>query len=1581
MTQAAAQEPSRESRRAVWAVVLVLALALGVRVGYVLTLGDELTWDDARHYDRIARNFLQGRGLVLDRYRRIERPPLYPLLLAGLYLLNHHLGLTSDLLAVRLVQALLGTAAVLLVWWTTRRLFDERSALLAALMAAGYPFFIYYTGVLLSETLTVFLVTLLLAVVAEMWRERALHYPVAAGATLGLLCLTRSSLLLLPVVMVVVWLAVRGPRGRALREAVLMLVVWAGVMLPWVARNAVVTGGRFVPGTLTGGWSLYEAAGPGADGGPRMERIRWPEAVWPRETSRLDEYEADRYLFRLTLEHIRREPLRTARLALVKLGRFWNVVPNFSGFRSPFYLVVSVLGYVPVMVLAVVGAVGARRQWRRWLMLVVPAVYLSLIHAVFVGSIRYRVPAMPGLMVLAGVGAAAVLGRWWGRGGGGKRRRRWPWVLAAVLAAAVAAAVVGVRVLLRPENVAARLERELARLWGARVSVAEARFGPLSGLEARGVVLYSPREPSLPVLKVSRLEASHDPGALARGRLVLTQVDLRGGGLRLRRTARGWDLPEGLLGRRGRPGGPVPRVVVRGVEVRLEEEGPSGRREAYIGRLNLLARRLPDGTLQALVRLRSEPLGDWRGQVTLPPQGDVLDISASCARCVFTEQALAALPLKVVKVLRKFAPQGGASVEVSAWVPLEGGAGPVVTVDFEGPSLAYHKFPYRLGWTRGRIRFAEGRATITQAEGRDGPLRVTLTGSLTLPGRPKEVDLRLEAADARMSPKLRDCLPPRYHKLWDELRPAGTFDVTAWITADETTQGRTQVALEVRPTDCTLSYVGFPYPVRFRRGKVHYRRGTLRTRSLEGETPHGIPLFLSGTVLDLDTPKPNPDILIRCSRLPLDADLREALAPRYRELWDRLQPQGFLEAQCRISREDRGEGRVAAEVTARLLGVSITDREFPYRLSGLQGRVAFRGGKLLLTDVRGGHGPARVTLAGELEPGSPGRLQLEVTGVRLPLDDDLRRALPEAVRNVWDKLHLSGTVDVTCRLSGPPEALQKTIDVTTADGGLCYDGFPYPLRDLAGQLHYERGQLSWDLKTREDAPAAAARVSTFGRVDGLPEEPAARWGVVAENLVLDETLTQAIARQPLLSRVWQQVEIEPGARANLACYLRYRQGSAQVERVEVELLEARGSFHLLPYPFERITGKVTYEPGVITLERLRGERAGGWVQVRRGRIDNLLGEPSFEVELSLKDLPLDEHLRALLPPGHRELWDRLAPRGWLGFPNDVITVSGGPTGPDERVITYHGDLGLKDVSFTLGLEFREVTGKLSLAGQVVSRRVGTQQGPPGEGKRGPYRVVSHQYGGTVRLTRMVASNKPLSNVTGSFLKGRIKPPPEERYMLGFSDVKAEMYGGTLEGAVKLNLEQGKVAYGCRLDLKGVDLGPFVRDTFDYRGEELVGKLGGEVVLQGIGSARRDLVGEGHLTISQGELYRMPVLLRILNLLQLSPPRKAAFSRASLSYYLIDEDLVVNELNLWGRGLNIFGSGTVTRDNHLDLTLYSGLGKGRFPHIPGISDAVELVGKQLVRLRVGGTFSEPEVAVEPLSPLSAPLIGALRRLLK
>jgi 4-amino-4-deoxy-L-arabinose transferase-like glycosyltransferase len=551
-------------------------LALALRLGYVLTLPPTLQWDDATHYDRVARHFLEGDGLILDDRHEVDKPPAYPLFVAGLYLINHHLHLTSDILLVRLVQALVGAATVLLIWWSAGRLVGRgpvggRAALVAGLLSAVYPFFIYYSGVLLSETLAIFFMALALGALAALAKERAPRYAVAAGGALGLLALTRASFLLLAPFLGLVWLAARKPRRRALPEAALLVCVWAVVLLPWVVRNYLVTGGHFVPGTLTGGWSLYEGAGPGADGGPRMERVQWPAEVWPREASPLDEYQADRYLTRAALAHVRANPGETLRLAARKLVRLWNIFPNFEGFRSPLYRFVSVLGYVPAVVLALVGLVVWRRSWRRWLVLLVPAVYLSGVHSLFVGSIRYREPAMVGLLVLAGVGGAVLLSRW----PTDRRRRRWGfWAAFALLSLVVLAVALRLREAFRPENVVARLHDELARLWGGVVVVGSADFGPLRGLEAQDVALYSQEDPQQVILRVNRLEASADPQSLVAGRLVLTELHLTGGELLLRRTPAGWDLPR-QVSRPVAAGGPLPRVTLEKLALRFEQvDGP-----------------------------------------------------------------------------------------------------------------------------------------------------------------------------------------------------------------------------------------------------------------------------------------------------------------------------------------------------------------------------------------------------------------------------------------------------------------------------------------------------------------------------------------------------------------------------------------------------------------------------------------------------------------------------------------------------------------------------------------------------------------------------------------------------------------------------------------------------------------------------------------------------------------------------------------------------------------------------------------------------------------------------------------------
>ena len=73
-----------------------------------------------------------------------------------------------------------------------------------------------------------------------------------------------------------------------------------------------------------------------------------------------------------------------------------------------------------VILLAVVGLATSWRRADVGLILVLPVVYHSALHTVFVGSIRYRIAVMPLVMVLAARGAVAAWSRWAARLGHAK---------------------------------------------------------------------------------------------------------------------------------------------------------------------------------------------------------------------------------------------------------------------------------------------------------------------------------------------------------------------------------------------------------------------------------------------------------------------------------------------------------------------------------------------------------------------------------------------------------------------------------------------------------------------------------------------------------------------------------------------------------------------------------------------------------------------------------------------------------------------------------------------------------------------------------------------------------------------------------------------------------------------------------------------------------------------------------------------------------------------------------------------------------------------------------------------------------
>jgi 4-amino-4-deoxy-L-arabinose transferase-like glycosyltransferase len=402
-------------------VLAILLLSLGLRAGYVLQLSQDLEFPDEKQYRHIAENFINGHGLTVSIDSQTEEPlhepleihrmPLYPLVLALME--KAAWGVTS----VRLLQALLGALSCVMIYLLAAELAGERAGRIAALLASVDPFSIYFAGRFLSETLFVLLLIASWCYVVRTWKEvvggapasQWLASSLVAGLVGAAAVLTRSTLLPVFLLLPLVWLAVGPRRIRGFAVGLLILLVVAMGLSPWVARNYKRTwdkeaGGRLVVTTLNVGESLYEAVGPFATGGPNKENT-----VWPVETriTRQDEYARNRFLLEKSLTYMKNDPVWTLRLAGTKFLRTWNITPNYEKLRTPFYMTVSLAWCLPVFLTAILGLLVSLRRFRMLAWLLLPVLVFTLIHMVFVGSVRYRVPMMPFVLVLSGIGI------WW----------------------------------------------------------------------------------------------------------------------------------------------------------------------------------------------------------------------------------------------------------------------------------------------------------------------------------------------------------------------------------------------------------------------------------------------------------------------------------------------------------------------------------------------------------------------------------------------------------------------------------------------------------------------------------------------------------------------------------------------------------------------------------------------------------------------------------------------------------------------------------------------------------------------------------------------------------------------------------------------------------------------------------------------------------------------------------------------------------------------------------------------------------------------------------------------------------------
>jgi 4-amino-4-deoxy-L-arabinose transferase-like glycosyltransferase len=347
---------------------------------------------------------------------------VYPAFLALIYLVFGH-----DLTAVRVVQALLSGVTVLILYGLVEELLGRRVARWSAWLTALYPGFVFYSGILLTETLTTFLLVLLAwslkrAIQSASWATWG-----GAGIVMGVNVLHRQEMLLL-LAAYLGFVLYYCRHELLLRKIAVFLLASALVVGVWTTRN-YVTFGRWILVTVHGGDALYLTS-------RGWDRLHYDDETYRSLVHGLSDVEKNDVLQREGIRNILDDPLRYLLFGVRRSLSFWitshtGAVAGLSDSLRGYYAQ-GALGRVALkglflglntglILVGVWGMVLCFREGpakRRWgVFFLIPVAAKATVHFFLFATHRYQVPIMPFVIVFA----AVVLDR---IGASRKERRR-----------------------------------------------------------------------------------------------------------------------------------------------------------------------------------------------------------------------------------------------------------------------------------------------------------------------------------------------------------------------------------------------------------------------------------------------------------------------------------------------------------------------------------------------------------------------------------------------------------------------------------------------------------------------------------------------------------------------------------------------------------------------------------------------------------------------------------------------------------------------------------------------------------------------------------------------------------------------------------------------------------------------------------------------------------------------------------------------------------------------------------------------------------------------------------------------------
>lgn len=797
---------------------------------------------------------------------------------------------------------------------------------------------------------------------------------------------------------------------------------------------------------------------------------------------------------------------------------------------------------------------------------------------------------------------------------------------------------------------------------------------------------------------------------------------------------------------------------------------------------------------------------------------------------------------------------------------------------------------------------------------------------------------------------------PQLAKFFRDFDPHGVIDMDVAAAKragpDEPLEVR-RILVTARGSDASVRQ--FPYRSSLLTGTVEYRPDGVWIQHVCGEHDGGV--FCVDGRLDRPDSCAAAELSIRGEDILIDDELYRGLGARYDWIGDQLRPLGRIDVDLALHRsgcigDEPGTWR--SETTVRFDDLSASYVGLPYPVDHLAGELVVDGKKLRIVRLDGDAGKALVHVTGDVALASPESPEMDVTIVAdgAEFDDRLLAALPEGIRSSVTALHPSGRFDLRTSLTVDPESRQVVSNstVTLRGASVRPEFFPLELTDVEGQVRIEPSVIAIDEVVARYHGAAISATGAVGRGEKGEDLELV---LHCRDLRIDDELRAAAP--PKLRGVLTDWSVD----GPIAAHIRLRRDSIGEDdltyHATAELNGVNVRHPRFPIPFEDVHGTMTIEKSGVRGIGFHGRYGVADVQVDFDTHETSDGDEGTIV-LNATGLPLDENIRGFLSERMHGGWDRAGLRGRADLHLNELHYRkvGGSPNPTWQV---DGRIDLHQVDALADLE--NLSGTVTVSGMLVDRLGGAT------------------LAGRVTLANARIHAHTLTNIDSAWSLVR---SADGEGRLSLAETHAAIYGGALTGHAELLLGKDRTDYDLTAMVYGMQIAPWLQagrngvSTTSVAASadtetQVRGTADAQLYLSGVFGDPLSRRGGGQLDVRDGYIYRLPILLAILNVLDMSVPNDDALHELEADFFVLGNRLQLDAIALHGRSLNLVGSGSMSLpDQAVDLRLVN-VGTRPWARVPLLTDLVDSAMKEFVELRVTGPVSRPTVRAQPLRGLT------------